>query len=63
MAIQKPTPHAFKAWPENAERLEFAKNVGLNVSEIINECLAKALKPTIDTKVKKIREALAVPCP
>lgn len=63
MSDKKPVPHAFKAWQENAERLEFAKKIGLNVSEVINECLAKALKPTIDAKAKKIREALAAPCP
>ncbi len=54
---------SFKAWPENEERLEFAGKIGLNVSEVINESLSKVLKVTIDTKAKKVHEALAAPCP
>jgi post-segregation antitoxin (ccd killing protein) len=63
MSNKKTVPRNFLPWPENEERLEFAKKIGLNVSEVINESLAKALKATIDTKAKKVREALAAPCP
>ena len=60
---KKAVPRTFRAWPENEERLEFAEKIGLNVSEIVNEALTKTLRATIDTKAKKIREALAAPCP
>ncbi len=63
MSEKKTVPRNFRVWPENQERLEFADKIGLNVSEIINECLAKTLKPVIDAKAKKVREALAAPCP
>jgi len=54
---------SFVPWPENQERLEFADNIGLNVSELINEVLEKSLKATMETKAKKLREALSVPIP
>ena len=63
MSEKKPTPRGFKAWPENEERLEFAANIGLNVSEVINEVLAKYLKPTLEAKTRKMREQLAAPVP
>ena len=59
----KPTPRTFKAWPENQERLAFADKLGLNVSEVINEVLEKHLKVHLETKTKKLREALSVPIP
>lgn len=63
MSDKKPTPRTFKAWPENEERLEFAGSLELNVSEVINEVLAKYLKPTLEQKLKKKREQLAVSVP
>ena len=49
--------------PENRERLNFAEEVGLNVSEVINDALAQCAKKIIEQKVKAKREALSVPVP
>jgi hypothetical protein len=54
---------AFRAKPENQERLEFAEKVGVNVSELINEILRDNLKNRLEKKVKQIREAVAAPVP
>lgn len=54
---------AFRAKPENQERLEFAEKLGLNVSELINEILKDTLKPRLEKKVKAVREAAAAPVP
>jgi hypothetical protein len=59
----KPTPRSFKAWPENQERLAFAERVGLSVSEVINEVLKQNLKHHLETKTKRLREALSQPVP
>jgi len=53
----------FKPWPENQERLEFADKLGLNVSDVINEVLKENLKPHLETKSRRLREALSVPVP
>ncbi len=54
----------FRPSDVNQERLDFAdKQLGLNVSELINEVLEKHLKTHIETKAKKLREALSVPVP
>jgi len=45
------------------ERLELAKRLGINVSELINEALAKVGKQIIESKAKKLREAPSVPIP
>ena len=53
----------FKPWPENQERLEIADKLGLSASELINEVLDKHLKNHLESKTKKLREALSVPIP
>jgi hypothetical protein len=53
----------FRPWPENQERLVFAEQLDLNVSEVINEVLQKHLKTHLETKTKRLREALSVPIP
>jgi len=63
MRSLKSVPRNFRVWPENQERLEFAEKVGLNVSEVINEALTKSLKVTLEAKLKKMREQLAVSVP
>lgn len=63
MAELKTVQRTFRAWPENQERLEFADKVGLNVSEVINEVLAKSLKVTLEKMLKEKREQLAAPVP
>jgi len=60
---EKLTQRSFKAWPRNQERLEFAEQLDLNVSELINEVLEKHLKPHLESKTKKLREQLSVPVP
>jgi hypothetical protein len=54
---------SFRPTPENQERLELADRLGINVSELINESLTRAAKQIIETKAKKLREALSVPIP
>ena len=53
----------FKAWPENQERLAFAEKLDLNVSELINEVLQKHLRQHLESKTKKLRDALSAPVP
>lgn len=54
---------AFKPWAENQERLEIAKKMGINVSDVINEALEQCAKQIIEGKAKQLREALSVPVP
>jgi hypothetical protein len=56
-------PRAFRPWPENEVRLEYAQTVGIDVSELINELLRDSLKPRIEKKLKSIRETVAQPVP
>jgi hypothetical protein len=52
----------FRPWPENQKRLELADNLGLNVSEVINEVLRDRFDDVLKRKSRKIQEALqAVP--
>lgn len=53
----------FKPWTENQERLAFAEQVGLNVSEVINEVLRDHLKKHLEAKTRQLREALNAPVP
>lgn len=53
----------FRPSPENQERLNIAEQLGLNVSELINEALERAAKKIIEDKSKRLREALSVPIP
>ncbi len=50
----------FRAWPKNWERLQIAKTLGINISELINEVLDKHLKTEMENKADKIRKALNV---
>ena len=61
--MKRYVPRNFRPWPEVQKRLEFANEVGLNVSEIINEVLLKHSKPIIEEKIKKIQNRLAAPVP
>ncbi len=58
-------PRAFRPWPENEERLEFADKLGLNVSELINEILkeSKALKEKLERRQAELRKFVAAPIP
>jgi post-segregation antitoxin (ccd killing protein) len=53
----------FRPNAQNQERLKIADNLGLNVSELINEALDKCAKKLIEDKTRKLREALSVPIP
>lgn len=59
----KPTPRSFKAWPDNQARLQFAEQLDLNVSELINEVLQMHLRTHIEQKTRKLREVLSAPVP
>ncbi len=58
---------AFRPWPENQERLEYAEKLGLNLSELINEALKRELRDQIQRVVKQkadsFRKALDAPVP
>ena len=60
---KKLVPRTFRPWTKNQERLEIADKIGLNVSELINEVLDKHLKPEMERKATKIREALTAQVP
>ena len=61
--MSKTGQRGFRPHPEVQKRLEFAEQRGLNVSEIINEVLAKGLKQHLEQKMRQIRETLSVPVP
>lgn len=58
---------SFWASPENAARLEHARNVKLNVSKIVNGVLDKHLRPAIEKakreEIAHFQEALESPVP
>lgn len=53
----------FRPTAENQERLKYAEQAGLNVSELINEALAKSARQIIEAKTRKLREVLNAPVP
>lgn len=61
--MKKGPYRSFKPWAENQERLAFAEKLDLNVSELINEVLEKHLRSHLETKTRKLREALNAPVP
>ena len=48
----------FRPKPENQKRLELAEQLGLNISEVVNESLSEAFDRILQRKAKKIREAI-----
>lgn len=64
MVESKKLQRNFKPWEDNQERLVFAEEkLGFSAPELINEVLQQHLKAHIETKAKKLREALSVPIP
>lgn len=64
MAEARKVQRNFKPWDKVEERLVFAEtNYGMLGTELINEVLDKHLKAHIESKAKKLREALSVPIP
>lgn len=62
--MSKKVQRNFRPWDANQERLVFAeKQLGFNVSQVINEVLNENLKQHLERKSRKLREALAVPIP
>jgi hypothetical protein len=55
----KYTQRNFRPTPENQRRLELAQNLGLNVSEIINEVLTMKFDDVLKQKSKRIQQALS----
>jgi hypothetical protein len=60
-----PKTRTFLPRLETRERLSYAEEVGLNISEVINEALdsKKSVREVIQEMVKAKREALSVPVP
>ncbi len=48
----------FQPWPENAQRLEVASRIGINVSELINEILKDNIDQALERKSKQIQAEL-----
>ncbi len=62
--MSKATPgRTFRPWPENKVRLDYAEQVGVNVSELINEILKDMLKPRLEKKIKTVRDLVSAPVP
>ena len=48
----------FRPWPENMKRLELAEQIGLNVSELLNEAVDTTFDTLLKKKSAKIQQAL-----
>jgi hypothetical protein len=53
----------FRPRAENVERLEYCEKIGLSVSEVINDVLAKHLKDYLAEKTVAMKAALKAPIP
>ena len=47
----------FRPWPENEKRLKLASEIGLSVSELMNEAVQKAFDGILKQKEEKIRQS------
>ena len=56
--LMKTRSTTFRTWPNNQKRLEVASQLGLNVSELINEVLESRFDAVLQEKSKKIQSAL-----
>ena len=59
--MKKREQRNFRPWPEVQERLLRLDELGLNVSEVINEVLDKHLQSHVESKARRIREAVHAP--
>lgn len=59
MKLEKTQACSFRLWTSNADKLEQARKLGLNSSEIVNEVLSKYLPAHLSEKAKEISRALA----
>ncbi|MCU0772408.1 MAG: hypothetical protein MUE94_11675 [Verrucomicrobia bacterium] len=66
MSKAKPN-RSFRLWEETRQRLEYAEKLGVNASELVNQCLADHLKPYVEAVAKErsaeIRKTLAAGVP
>ena len=68
MKASHETPtRSFRLWAENKERLDYAANIGLNASQVVNEVLQQHLKGYLESarsdQQKRLKSALAQPIP
>lgn len=58
---------AFRLWRDNRERIDYAKRIGLNASELVNEILREHLRERIEKvragKLRELKEVLSEPLP
>ncbi len=61
------SPRGFRLWDANRKRLDYAKKLGLNASEVVNEVLSENLRPYLEKRREKqaseLREVLSTPVP
>jgi hypothetical protein len=55
---KKYRPVSFQPWPENERRLELAGEIGLHVSELLNEAVKSTFDDLLKKKSRKIQLAL-----
>jgi len=64
---KKGKPTAFRPLPENRERLDYAKTLGLELADVINEVLKLHLREYLinatKEKAKQIQKVLSSPVP
>jgi hypothetical protein len=67
MSTHKTVSRGFRFWEENAKRLEWATQLGLNASEIVNEVLSNHLRSALEKakekKAKELKQVLAATVP
>jgi hypothetical protein len=63
MKDKKTMPRSFKPWPENNARLEYAQQLGLEVSHVVNELLKTHLKDYLERAKSSKMKALSIPIP
>jgi hypothetical protein len=66
--MSKPkNPRGFRLWEDNEKRLDWATQVGLNASEIVNKVLADHLKTYLEkakaAKARELKQVLAADVP
>lgn len=58
---------AFRLWSTNAERLDWATQMGMNASELVNQVLADHLKTYLEkakaAKARELKQVLAADVP
>jgi hypothetical protein len=67
MAEKRSGPFVFRPTQTNKKRLDYAAELDINCSEIVNECLEKHLQEflarAIKAKAQQLQKALSAPVP